>query len=251
MEGTTSVAVLDGSSFISNSAPAGGAVFVLSGCSIPSFNQTSFVNNTASQSHTAQKGGALYLERSSKLTWEETCSTVHTIAHASANYAQQAGGFGFFAGDISDQLPECILQLATTAKGFGQAGLYGDVFATSPVQISVLSVQGSSYSPNQTIPVHPSQPISLVASVHDAFRQPCVNNPPLGVDLTPNPSTVKFIGSLQESLDGSGVASFTQTNSIQLLQGADHQHFDLTISTGAQQVESSVVQMTVTRCPAG
>ena len=47
MEGTNSVAVLDGSSFTSNSAPAGGAIFVLSGCSIPSLNQTSFVNNTA------------------------------------------------------------------------------------------------------------------------------------------------------------------------------------------------------------
>jgi predicted outer membrane repeat protein len=248
MEGTTSVALLDGSSFISNSAPAGGAIHMFSGCSIPSLNQTSFVNNTA------QEGGALYLELSSKLTWEDTCSAVHTVAHASANYAQQAGGFGFFAGEISDP-PECILQLATTAKGFGQAGLYGDVFATSPVRISVLSVQGSSYSPNQTIPVHPSQPFSFVASVHDAFRQPCVNNPPLGVDLTPNPSTVKFVGSLQESLDGSGVASFIdspiQSSSIRLLQGTDHQHFNLTVGTGAQHVENSVVQMKVISCPAG
>ena len=128
-----SVSVLDGSSFISNSAPKGGAVYILSGYSIPSLNQTSFVNNTASQPHTAQKGGALYLELSSKLTWEDTCSAVHTIAHASTNYAQQAGGFGFFAGDISDP-PACIVQLATTAKGFGQAGLYGDVFGTSPVE---------------------------------------------------------------------------------------------------------------------
>ena len=244
MQDTNTMAVLDGSIFTSNSAPTGGAIYVLSGCSIPSLNQTSFVNNTA------QKGGALYLELSSKLTWEDTCSAVHTVAHASINHAQQAGGFGFFAGDILDP-PACIVQLATTAKGFGQAELYGDAFATSPVRISVLSVQGSSYSPNQTIPVHPSQPISLVASVHDAFEQPCLNKPPLGVDLTPNPSTVKFIGSLQESLDGSGVASFTQTSSIQLLQGADHQHFNLTVGTGTQQVESSVVQMKVISCPAG
>jgi predicted outer membrane repeat protein len=231
------VGVFDGSSFTSNSATYGGAVAVSEGSTIPSLNQTSFVNNTASLN-----GGALFLNLSPQLTWDDACPILQTVAHGSQNYASQSGGFAFF-GDVTSNPTECIMQLSITVEDFGSAHYYGGGFATSPARISVLSVQGSPYSSSKVLRVYPNQPISLVASVHDAFRHPCL---PSTVSLTPS---VKFIGSMQADMENTGKASFTQASTVQLLQGTADQRFNLSI--GSHQVSSLVLQMEVIDCPAG
>ena len=235
------VGVFDGSNFISNSATHGGAVYTRPGSTIPSLNQTSFVKNTASV-----KGGALYLILSPQLTWDDACPVLQTVAHGSQNHASQSGGFAFFDGDTSNPT-ECIMRLSITVEDFGSAYYYGGGFATSPARISVLSVQGSPYSSNKVLRFYPNQPISLVASVHDAFRHPCL---PSAVSLTTDPPSVEFIGSMQADMkNSSGKASFTQASTVQLLQGTADQRFNLSI--GAQQVQSLVLQMEVIDCPAG
>ena len=238
------VAVLNGSIFTSNSAASGGAVCMGDMAStFPMLVQTSYVNNSA------KFGGALYLQIPPPLlTWEGVCSLL-TVLRASNNHASQAGGFAFFAGNTS-QPPSCILRFAKIAEHFGTASFYGNVFATSPARISVLSVQDNPYLSNEVIKIHPSQSISLVASVHDAFEQPCVQDPPIGINLSPS-STIEFVGSLVGRLNGSGIASFTQASAIQVLQGSANQKFNLSVNTGSTGVQSSTVQMAVVSCGAG
>ena len=120
--------------------------------------------------------------------------------------------------------------------------------STSGEVCSVLSVQGRPYLSDQVVQVYPSKPISLVATVYDAFGHKCKQEPPLGINLSPQPA-LKFVGSLQGRLDRSGIVHFTQASRIQLLQGSSNQHFNLNI--GSTNVATSNVQMSVVRCPAG
>ena len=227
-----------------NLATKGGAIASALGCTL-TLDQATYVSNTAEEN-----GGALWLELSRQFTWIHACVLVQTVVQAFRNRALQAGGFAFFYG-ATQEPPTCIVKLLSLVRSFGSAGLYGGGFATTPTRSSVLSVQGRIYSPTETIPVHPSEPISLRVSIVDAFGQPCLQDPTLGVNIVPEPSSIRFIGSLQTSLNGTGIASFDQASTFALLQGAENQCFNLSVNSGAPGMHSSIVKMIVADCPAG
>ena len=201
-----------GCQFEMNHASLGGAVASTAGCSVR-LDETVYLSNSADAN-----GGALWLTLSEQFLWPQACSLVETV-QATNNSALQAGGFAFFDG-LTQNSQSCVDQLTSLADSYGSAGLYGNGVATSPARTVILSTQGIAYNPADTIQVHPIEPITMQVSIVDAFGQPCLQEPALGVNIKPQPSSIKFMGSMQAVLNSTGIASYAQHSTILLLQGA-------------------------------
>ena len=200
-------------------------------------------------------GGAIW--KAYDKVWSWNCDLVSVTDTAVGNRAAQAGGLLFVSISPHDVLPECVVQLPSTVPATAaSAGMYGAIVATSANSVALLSVQGSKAS-NQIIAVAPSSKISMLVSVFDAFKQRCIQTPPLKVVLTIQPdTTIKLIGNPLQPLNQSGIASYEGVNAVQVLQMRPQQQFDFSVgisspSDSAADASADVIKFEAADCLAG
>ena len=231
---------LTGSMFKGNQAVANGGAIFSANKSRVTLDNTSYVGNSAFC------GGALAMIMPSAVSWQQLCPSLRITGYN--NTAKEVGGLGYLTGQDP---PHCVDQMRAMMPDAGHAGLYGDVFATDPVKISVLSVQGDAYNKTRTYDVYPLQKLAFEFSVHDAFEQPCIQQPALAIQLKPQPPQMRFTGSLEAPLHATGIANMSGPYSIQLLEGFEGQSFNLTVETSALSATKLALPFQVVSCAPG